>query len=87
MKINKPMKKNNNKWTGLYSIIAIYSRACAIKLPNSMRIFPVFHNSLLRPTKLQLALPGQNLINDAKSRHIKERILTKEDEKQKIVEK
>jgi hypothetical protein len=52
-----------------------------------MRTFPVFHNSLLRPAELQLALPNQNLINNAKSRHIKGRILTKKDGKQKIVEK
>jgi hypothetical protein len=52
-----------------------------------MRIFPVFHNSLLRSAKLQLALPGQNLINNAKSRYVKERILTKKDKKEKIVEK
>jgi hypothetical protein len=58
-----------------------------VKFPDSMRIFPVFYNSLLRPAKLQLALPGQNLINDAKSRYIKERILIKEDKKEKIVEK
>jgi hypothetical protein len=52
-----------------------------------MRIFPVFHNSLLRPAKLQLALPGQNLINNAKSRYIKGRIFTKKNEKKEIVEK
>jgi hypothetical protein len=52
-----------------------------------MRIFPVFYNSLLRPAKLQLALPGQDLINDAESRYIKGRILTREDGKEKIVKK
>jgi hypothetical protein len=52
-----------------------------------MRIFPVFHNSLLRSAKLQLALPGQDLINNAKLRYIKEKILIKEDKKEKIVEK
>jgi hypothetical protein len=52
-----------------------------------MRIFPVFHNFLLRFAKLQLALPNQNLINDAKSRYIKKRIFIKEDKKEKIVEK
>jgi hypothetical protein len=46
-----------------------------------------FHNSLLRLIKLQLALPGQDLINDAKSRYFKGRILTKKDKKEKIVEK
>jgi hypothetical protein len=87
MKTNKLMEKGDDKWTGPYPVTAVYPRACAIKLPNLMRIFPVFHNSLLRLTKFQLALPGQNLINNAKSRHIKERILTKENEEQKIVEK
>jgi hypothetical protein len=52
-----------------------------------MRIFPVFHNSLLRSAKLQLALPGQNLINDAESRYIKGRILIREDGEEEIVEK
>jgi hypothetical protein len=52
-----------------------------------MRIFPVFHNFLLRSAKLQLALPGQDLINDAKLRYVKERIFTKEDKEEEIVEK
>jgi hypothetical protein len=52
-----------------------------------MQIFPVFHNSLLRFAKLQLALPGQDLINDAKLRYIKERILTRKDKEEEIVEK
>jgi hypothetical protein len=52
-----------------------------------MRIFPVFHNFLLRLAKLQLALPGQDLINDAKLRYIKGRILIRKDGKKEIVEK
>jgi hypothetical protein len=52
-----------------------------------MRIFLVFYNSLLRPTKFQLVLSGQNLINNAKSRYVKGKILTKKDKKDKIVEK
>jgi hypothetical protein len=87
MKTNKPIKKGDNKWTGPYAVTAVYSRACAVKLPDSMRIFPVFYNSLLRSIELQLALPGQNLINDAKSRYVKRRILTRKDEKKEIVEK
>jgi hypothetical protein len=81
------MKKSDNKWTGLYAVTAVYSKACAVKLPDLMRIFPVFHNSLLRSAKFQLALPGQDLINDAKLRYVKGRIFTKEDEKEEIVEK
>jgi hypothetical protein len=52
-----------------------------------MRIFPVFYNSLLRPAELQLALSGQNLINDAKSRYIKGRIFIRKNGEEKIVEK
>jgi hypothetical protein len=52
-----------------------------------MRIFPVFHNLLLRPAKLQLALPGQNLINNAKSRYVKGRIFIRKNKKEKIVKK
>jgi hypothetical protein len=77
------MKKSDNKWTGPYAITAVYLKACAVKLLNSMRIFPIFHNSLLRSAELQLALPGQNLINDAKSRYIKGRIFTKKNEKKR----
>jgi hypothetical protein len=58
-----------------------------VKLLDLMRIFLVFHNSLLRSAELQLALPGQNLINDAKSRYVKGRILIREDEEEEIVEK
>jgi hypothetical protein len=52
------MKKGDDKWTGPYPITIVYSRACVVKLPNLMRIFPVFYNSLLRPAEFQLALPG-----------------------------
>jgi hypothetical protein len=87
MKTNKPMKKGDNKWTGFYAITAVYPKACAVKLLNSMRIFSVFHNSLLRPAELQLALPGQNLINDAKSRYVKGRIFIRKNGEEEIVEK
>jgi hypothetical protein len=52
-----------------------------------MRIFPVFYNSLLRPAELQLALPGQDLINNAKSRYVKRRFLIRKNEEKEIVEK
>jgi hypothetical protein len=58
-----------------------------VKFPDLMRIFPVFHNLLLRFTKFQLALSGQNLINNAELRYVKERILIKENGEQEIVEK
>jgi hypothetical protein len=52
-----------------------------------MRIFSVFYNFLLRSAEFQLALPGQNLINDAKLRYIKKRIFIKKDGEKEIVEK
>jgi hypothetical protein len=52
-----------------------------------MRIFPVFHNFLLRPARLQLVLFGQDLINNAKSRYVKKMIFIKKDKEEKIVEK
>jgi hypothetical protein len=87
MKTNKFIKKGDNKWTGPYAITTVYPKACAVKLPNLMRIFPVFHNSLLRSAKLQLVLPGQDLINNAKSRYVKGRILIRKDEEEEIVKK
>jgi hypothetical protein len=87
MKTNRLIKKDDDKWTGLYAVTVVYPKACAVKFPDSMRIFPVFHNFLLRSAELQLALPGQDLINDAKSRYVKRRILIREDEEEKIVEK
>jgi hypothetical protein len=87
IKTNKFIKKGDNKWTGPYAVTAVYPKTCAVKFLNLMRIFPVFHNSLLRLAKLQLALSGQDLINDAKSRYIKGRIFIKEDKKEEIVEK
>jgi hypothetical protein len=73
------MKKGDNKWIGPYIVTAVYPKACAVKFPDSMRIFPVFHNSLLRSAEFQLVLLGQDLINDAKSRYVKGRIFIRED--------
>jgi hypothetical protein len=75
---NKPIKKND-KWAGPYEITAVYPRACAFQLPETMKIFPVFHTSLFLPSNPVPGLPGQKLINEAKSRNTKERILTRED--------
>jgi hypothetical protein len=45
-----------------------------------MKIFPVFHNSLLRPKT-------DDLINEAESRNIRGRILERDDETEEVVEK
>jgi hypothetical protein len=44
-----------------------------------MKIFPVFHTSLLFSLNPVPGLPGQKLINEAESRNTKERIFTRKD--------
>jgi hypothetical protein len=75
MKTNRPMKMGDNKVTGPYKVLEVYRRACKLKLPNSMKVYPVFHNSLLRPHANTEGLPGQNAINNAESRHLRGRNL------------
>lgn len=87
MKTNRPMKKGDDKWAGPYKILEVYPRACALELPEGMRIFPVFHNSLLRPKSPGLGLPGQEQINEAESKNIKGRVLERDDETGEIVQK
>ncbi|KAI0992602.1 hypothetical protein K3495_g15583, partial [Podosphaera aphanis] len=48
MKTSRPMKKMDDKWAGPYKVISVYPRACRLELPKGIRIFPVFHVSLLR---------------------------------------
>jgi hypothetical protein len=88
MKTNRPMKKGDDKWAGPFEITRVYPRACALALPDSMKIFPVFHTSLLRPAEpTTTALPGQSLINEAESRGMRGRILSREDDEEEETEK
>ena len=87
MKTNRPMKKGDDKWTGPYKVLEVYPRACRVQLPNGVKIFPVFHNHLLRPKTTSTGLPGQAAINEAESRNIRGRILEREDGATEPVEK
>ena len=87
MKTNRPMKKGDDKWTGPYKVLEVYPRACRVQLPDGVRIFPVFHNHLLRPKTTSAGLPGQAAINEAESRNIRGRILEREDGATEPVEK
>jgi hypothetical protein len=87
MKTNRPMKKGDDKWAGPYKITASYPRACALELPEEMKIFPVFHHSLLRPATTGHGLRGQVEINKAESRNIRGRILERDDGTGEVVEK
>jgi hypothetical protein len=87
MKTSRPLKKLDDKWAGPYKVTKVYPRACAVDLPEGMKIFPVFHNSLLRPKAKGRPLPGQNEINTAESKNIRGRILEREDSTEEVVEK
>ncbi|EFQ93460.1 hypothetical protein PTT_09178, partial [Pyrenophora teres f. teres 0-1] len=71
MKTNRPMKKGDDKVAGPFKILKVYPRACLVELPSTMKIFPVFHYSLLRPYTDARGLPGQDAINEAESRHLR----------------
>jgi hypothetical protein len=75
---NRPIKKGDDKWAGPYEITAVYPRACAFQLSETMKIFPVFHISLLFPLNPVSGLSDQKLINEAKSKNTKKRIFTRE---------
>ncbi|KAI0991647.1 hypothetical protein K3495_g16540, partial [Podosphaera aphanis] len=87
MKTNRPMKKIDDKWDGPYEVLEVYPRACRVKLPDGVRIFPVFHNNLLRRQNESRGLPGQDEINEAESRNIKGRVLEREDGTEEMVQK
>ena len=73
------MKKGDDKWDGPYTILKVYKRSCLINLPLTMKIFPVFHNSLLRAYTSAKGLPGQNKINEAESQKTRGRVLERTD--------
>lgn len=87
MKTNRPMKKGDDKWAGPFEVTAVYRRALALDLPNDMKIFPVFHNNLVRPYNESPGLKGQERINEAESRKLQGRILEREDGEEEPVEK
>jgi hypothetical protein len=68
-----PMKKEEEKVIGLFKVSKTYSRACLLELPSEMKIFPVFHHSLLRPHLNSAGLPGQDKINKAESQKLRGR--------------
>jgi hypothetical protein len=87
MKTNRPMKKGDDKWAGPWPVEKVYRRACLVTVPEGMRIFPVFHTSLLRPKPSATGLPGQAEINESESRNIRGRVLERDDGTEELVER
>ena len=48
MKTNRPVKRGDVRWIGPFTVTEAYSRACRVKLPEDVKIFNVFHHSLLQ---------------------------------------
>ena len=55
-----PCKKLDNKWIGLFKMLkTVGSCACYLELPHTLKIYPVFHVSLLHLTPAN-PIPGQS---------------------------
>ena len=57
----RPMAKLADKWTGPWPVTRVYKRAVAVELPPQMKIFPVFHVSLVKHA--EVGYPGQEAQN------------------------
>lgn len=62
IKSGRPSEKLSDKWMGPYRVTKVYPRAVAVSLPESMRIFPVFHVALVKPASKPF--PGQSAANE-----------------------
>jgi len=81
------MKKGDDKWAGPYTVTKVYPRACALDLRGELKVFPVFHHSLLRLRKPSAGLRGQDEINQAESRHLRGRVLERNDDTEEVEER
>ena len=72
---------------GPFKVLKAYDRACLLELPPNMKVFPVFHNSLLHLKSSSRGLHGQTQINEAESRHLRGRVLERDDGTEEMVEK
>ena len=87
MKTSRAAKKLDDKWVGPYEILKVYPRSCLIKLPENVRIFPVFHHSLLIPAHENLRFPTQVIINESEGLATRDRILERVDGEEEPVQK
>lgn len=87
LKTNRPVAKLDDKWVGPFVVVKAYKRACLLRLPDTMRVFPVFHTSLLQAAPDGPVRPGQQRINDIESRQNRGRILERDDETEEEVVK
>jgi transposase InsO family protein len=56
IRTRRPCRKLDDKWIGPFEVKrTIGSTACELNLPTALRIFPVFHVSMLRPCEAETA--------------------------------
>ena len=79
MKTNRPKKKWDNKWDGLYKVLEAYRGAVVVDLPNHIHVNKSFHTSKVRLWSEE-EIPGQADLNEAERRNIAERIVERDDE-------
>lgn len=87
MKTSRKAKKLDDKWVGPFVIEKAYPRSCLVKLPENVRIFPVFHHSLLIPAHDGTRFPAQRQINESESRTTRGRVLERDDGEVEPVQK
>lgn len=80
LRTNRPARKLDDKWVGPFAIAKVYRRACFLTLPSTMKVFPVFHTSLLRPAPSGRPRPGQAAINEAERLRTRGRVWERDDD-------
>lgn len=87
LKTNRPVAKLDDKWVGPFTITKVYRRACMLALPDTMRVFPVFHTSLLQAAPSGRPRAGQVTINEAEAQRTRGRVWERDDDTLEQVER
>ena len=87
LKTRRPAAKLADKWVGPFTILKVYRRACYLALPPNIKVFPVFHTSLLQPAPAVRPRPGQQAINEAEAQRTRGRVWERDDDTLEIVER
>lgn len=69
LKCNRPKKKWDDKWDGLYKVLRVSDKAEIVDLPKHIKINNSFHTSLIRLQKDQFNC-GQTQLNEKEYRNV-----------------